>query len=61
MGLRLHYVRSKAEARKLVGLAARGEIKGRDDRSGASVVAEILMRSPPLSKLPERVHPETSD
>lgn len=46
---------SQAQARKLVELAGQGKIKGRDGKSGASVVAEMLKRAPDLRTLPERI------
>lgn len=46
---------SRAQARKLIEKAARGEIKGRDGLSGVQVVADMLKRAPNLNSLPERV------
>ena len=46
---------SRAQARKLIQLAATGQIQGRDGLSGASVVANMFLRSVPFKTLPEHV------
>lgn len=48
-------IKSAAQARKLVELAGQGKIKGRDGKSGASVVADMLRRAPDIRTLPEHV------